>query len=97
MAGEKDCKEKDKGVYTISIILKDVNGKESSAATLTLVIEGFTTPTVVIAFKIKPKVNPAPVATIVKMTNRGLVHIEWNRDMRVPTKNKLKSIPTDVE
>jgi hypothetical protein len=60
-------------------------------------IDGFTTPPPVVSVKIKPKVRPAPVATIVKMTNRGLINIEWSMDMRVPTKNKLKSIPTDVE
>jgi hypothetical protein len=50
-----------------------------------------------IEVKVKPKVYPPPVAKIVKFSNRGLVTVLWNKDMRVPTPNKLTSIPTDKE
>jgi len=97
-AAKADCKEKDKGKYSISIILQEVAGvNESVPGVFVLTIKGFTTSKTVFEVKRKPKVYPAPIAKITKITSRGLMTIEWNMPMRVPSDNKLKSIPTDRE
>ena len=76
--------------------MTDSEGNSSDTSTFTLTIGGYVTPVEIIEVKEVIEIE-TPIPKITKITNRGLITIKWSMSMKVPTANKLKSIPTDIE
>jgi hypothetical protein len=76
--------------------LKDSTGNSSDTLRFTITIGGYVTPVVIKEVKEVIEIE-TPIPKITKVTNRGLITIEWSMSMKVPTANKLATIPTDIE